>query len=356
MRFRPRAAKMAVLAFGLVLALGVTACVGAGVAPGERLKIGFLVQNTKFDFTKELSEGYRAGAEISGGVDTAVIGPPTHDGPRQIQLFKELTATAKGGIAVSVSAPELLARPLAEAAASNGPPLIAVAGRPAPGPGITLLIENDNYELGSMLADEAIKRLPPQTSGKVILGTNQPALPALDQRAMGMRDQFARRLPNTRVLGPFDVQKDPQANLASWRLLVGANPDAVAFLATGDIDAISLATVRASTPGTWLTGGFSVDPRALQAVKDGRLSISISPEHFLKGVAGGWLLAEHAKRARPLPQGWLVTPGLAITFSNVDEIIRRQTSAANKLTGAQPQLDQIIATPERFLRPLDQSW
>jgi ribose transport system substrate-binding protein len=166
---------------------------------------------------------------------------------------------------------------------------------------------------------------------------------------------FAQRLPNVRVMGPFDTQLDPPANLSAWQVLVAANPDAVAFLGTGDLDAINLASIRTSTGGTWLAAGYSVDRRALQAVKDGQLFAVVSPDHFLTAAVAGWLLAEHAKDTRPLPEGWLATPSITVTAANVDEIIARQSSEANKLAWYRPQLDRMTRGPAGFLTPLDQA-
>lgn len=337
----------------VVLALGLNGC-GDAKTSGDRPTIGFVSQNVNRDFSKEMSEGFRAGAQIAGGVEAVVTGPPTHDGLKQVELFRELTAKTKGGIGVSAAAPELLAGPMAEAVES-GIPVIAVAGgQIAPGTGVKFIIENDNYELGQLLADETIKRLPANSTGKVILGSNSPAQPALDQRAAGMRDRLAQKMPNMRVMGPLDTQRDAPANKSTWQRVVAANPDAVAFLGTGDIDAVNLASVRAGTQGTWLAAGFSLDPLALRGVKDGHLLASTSAEHFVKGAVAGWLLAEHAKDARQLPEGWFATPGLVVTSSNVDEIISRQASEASKLAWSRPQIDTLTANLDGYMRPLDQ--
>lgn len=337
---------------GLVLALALGGC-GDDKTSNDRPTIGFVSQNTSRDFSNEMSEGFSAGAQVAGGVEAVVTGPPTHDGLKQVELFRELTTRAKGGVGVSAVAPELLAGPMAEVTES-GLPVIAVAGgQIAPGAGVRLLLENDNYELGQMLADEAIKRLPPNSTGKVVLGSNSPAQPALDQRAQGMRDRFVEKMPSLRVIGPLDTQRDAPPNLVAWQTLVNANPDAVAFLGTGDIDAVNLAAVRESTKGTWLAGGFSLDQRALKGVKDGHLFASVSAEHFVKGAVAGWLLAQHAKQVRQLPEGWLVTPGLVVSSSNVDEIGKRQSSK-DKLTWFRPQVDAVTTALDKHLRPLDQ--
>jgi ribose transport system substrate-binding protein len=349
----PRSVLATVASLGAVLALGISGCGGASrpTVSSERPEIGYVVSNSDY-FAKDMSEGFRAGAQIAGGVETKVVGPRTTDPPKQVDLFKELTTTAKGGIAVSATSRALLARPLAEAAA-EGIPLAVSAGQPPPGSGVKLLIENDNYELGRMLADEAIKRLPPEAMGKIVLGSDRPAHPALEQRARGMREVFATRLPGVRVVGPFDTQQDQRTNLAAWRLLVDANPDAVAFLGTGDVDAFNLPDVRAGSKGTWLSGGFSIEPHVLQGVKNGHMFAVISPEHFLKGATTGWLLAQRAKGVRALPEGWLATPGLPVTADNVDEIIQRQSAEAAKLSWTKPQLDRITADTAGILRPLE---
>ena len=102
-------------------------------------------------------------------------------------------------------------------------------------------------------------------------------------------------------------------------------------------------------------GPFGVDQRTLRAIKDGQLFAVVSPEHFVNTACAGWLMARHARDARPLPEGWLVTPGLVVTPANVDEIVSRQSSEAAKLAWAKPQLENIINNPTGFVRPLDQA-
>ncbi|MET9627152.1 sugar ABC transporter substrate-binding protein [Lentzea sp. NPDC006480] len=338
----------------LLVVAGVGGC-GADKTSDDPLTIGFVSQNTSRDFSKEMSEGFRAGAAISGGVKTEVTGPDTHDGLKQAALLRDLAPKAKGGIGLSAVAPELVAEPMAQVT-GQGIPMIAVAGGAvAPGSGVKLLIENDNYELGKMLADVTAGKLPADTTGKILIGSNSPAMPALDQRALGLRERLVQRLPKVQVLGPLDTGRDLPANLATWQRLADANPDALALLGAGDVDAINLAAVHAQKNAKWLAGAFSLDPKALQGVKEGHLFASVSAEHFLKGAVAGWLLAEHAKNGRKLPEGWFVAPGLAVQASNVDEIIRRQSSESNRLAAARPQIDALIGNPDKQLRPLDQA-
>jgi ribose transport system substrate-binding protein len=216
---------------------------------------------------------------------------------------------------------------------------------------VSLFVGNDNYELGKMLAREVIARLPANASGEVIIGTTTPGVPVLDLRAKGIRDELHDRLPRITVRGPFDTKQDVVANLACWKVLVQTNPNALAFLGTGDADGWNLAAIRKDTHGRWLAGAYDLDPRSLQAVKDGNLLL-ISPEHFVKGAVAGWLLAQHAAKGTALPTGWIMTPGLAVTTSNVDEITARQVSVEVRAAWFAKQIQDIVTHLRAHLRAL----
>jgi ribose transport system substrate-binding protein len=338
----------------LIATAGVSGC-GSAQTSDDPPTIGFIAQNNSRDFSKEMSEGFRAGSAIAGGVRTEITGPDTHDGLKQVELLKDLATRAKGGIALSAVAPELVAEPMARVI-EQGIPMIAVAGgQVAPGSGIKFMIENDSHEMGKLLADAAADRLPPDSAGKIVIGSNSPAMPALDQRTLGMRARLLERMPKLQVIGPLDTGRDLTTNLATWQRLADANPDALALLGAGDVDAINLAAVHAEKNAKWLAGAFSVDPKALQGVKDGHLFASVSAEHFLKGAVAGYMLAQHAKSGRKMPEGWFVAPGLLVQASNVDEIIRRQATETSRLEAARPRIDALTADPAKHLRPLDQA-
>ncbi|MDQ1656254.1 MAG: ribose transport system substrate-binding protein [Cryptosporangiaceae bacterium] len=343
-----RAALAVVL--GASLSSALVACGNGGVATG-RPKIAFVIADDELNFASEMAAGFTAAANGAGGVDVTVIGPHTVDGPREVTMFQDQAAKAKGGISVETISPELFARPLA-AAAKDGIPLIAVDTAPAPGAGVKLYVGNDNYELGTQLAAEAIKRLPATASGTVILGTTAPGVLPLDLRAQGMRDEFKKQLPQVRVQGTFNTSQEVAGNLAAWRRLVEANPDAIAFLGTGDADAYSLAAIHRQTRATWLGGAFDLDPKSLQGVKDGDLFAVMSPEHYLKGAIAGRLQAEHAKAETDLPEGWIYTPGLVVTRGNIEQIVRRQASAAAKSTWFAPGIAKILGGLKSSIRPL----
>ncbi|HEX2805056.1 MAG TPA: substrate-binding domain-containing protein [Kineosporiaceae bacterium] len=311
-----------------------------------------MVANRQLNFSREMADGYRAGVREVGGVEADVTGPDIVDGPRELQLFQTAAAGASGGVSLFTLDPDLFVESLTSVT-GRGLPVIAV-DNPAPlGSGVPLFVGNDNLELGRMLADAAISRLPDGATGTVVVGTSTPGAPVLDRRAEGIREELESRLPGVKVLGPFDSKQEVGANLAAWRTLVKANPKALAFLGTGDADGWDLAAVRAETRGKWLAGAFDLDPKALAAVKAGHLLL-VSPEHFLKGALAGRLQASHAKGSAQ-PKGWVYVPGLVVTPDNVDAVIARQASPATREAALRPQIDDILDHLPQRLRPIDQA-
>jgi ribose transport system substrate-binding protein len=347
---RPSGRVAVLLALGL--AAGLTACAKGASRDGTRPKVAFVVANAALNFANEMADGFRSGVQQVGGVDEVVVGPPIVDGPKELQMFQDLTKSSKDGISVFTLSPDLFAGPLADAGHS-GIPLIAVDNQPPPSSNLKLFVGNDNYELGTMLADQVADKLPENATGKIVLGTSSPGVPVLDRRAKGIREQLKKRLPGVTIVGPFDTKQEVAANLAAWQTLVHANAGALAFLGTGDADGWNLAAVREQTHGTWLAGAYDLDPKSLQAVKAGNLLL-ISPEHFVKGAIAGRLQARRAKDGTALPEGWIYTPGLAVNQSNIDAIIARQASADAKQAALGGQVDKVLSD-KSFLRPLSQA-
>ncbi|MDT5036138.1 MAG: ribose transport system substrate-binding protein [Micromonosporaceae bacterium] len=350
---RSRRVPILVLAIGLAGILGAgPACSSTGGEKKKTLRVAFVMSNTQLNFATEMADGFRFGVKHVGGVETVVEGPTLVDGQQQLEMFQALTKSSPDGISVFTLTPDLLAQPLADAGKS-GIPLIAVDNQPPPSSNVKLFVGNDNYRLGQQLADEVIAKLPPDATGKIVIGTSAPGVPVLDRRANGMRDEIRKKLPGATVVGTFDSKQYASPNLASWTTLVKANPTALAFMGTGDEDSSSLATIHKSTQGAWLAAGFDLNPRALQGVKDGDLLL-MSPEHFVKGALAGRLQAKHAKDGKPLPEGWLYTPGLAVNQTNIDAIIARQASLEARESYFAPQIDRLLVDAS-YLRPLNQA-
>lgn len=337
-------------AWVVLLALGLTACAsGQGGADGRPRAVAFVVANTELNFSKEMAEGFRSGVAQVGGVRQEVVGPPIVDGVKQLQMFQSLTKSTKGGISVCTLSPEIFASPLADAVHS-GIPVIAVDSPPLPSSNVSLFVGNDNYELGKLLADQVIAELPADATGRIVIGTSSPGVPVLDRRARGIRDEIKAKLPGVTTFGPLDTKQEVVANLAAWRTLVKVNPKALAFIGTGDADGWNLAQIRRSTKGKWLAGAFDLDLKSMTAVRAGDL-VLVSPEHFIKGAVAGRLQAQHAKDGKPLPKGWIYTPGLAVNRGNIDAVLARQATPAAEAAALNAQIDKVLGDASS-LRPL----
>ncbi|MFD0687486.1 sugar ABC transporter substrate-binding protein [Actinomadura fibrosa] len=344
----------AALALGAVLA--TASCGGDGGSGGnERLKMGIAVANYSLNFAREMYEGATEASKRAGNIDFKVVGPPNTDGPAEQQLFQNLTVTHPDGIVLQNLDPPIFTRPAAQAV-GKGIPVVALDTSPTDGSKVGFYVGNDNYELGAMLAQETVKKLGAGAKGTVVVGVPNPGAPVLDNRAKGIKDTLAKQAPGIRVLGPFQTYSDPAQNYGAWQSQVNANPNALAFLGVGDADSYNLARLKEQRKGKYLTAGFDVDPKTLDAIKRGTNFVGIDPEHYLKGYVSTAILIDSVrKNDGKLPQGWFKTPGLVMSASNIDEIVKRQQSVQNAYAWYKPQLDRLLANTGANIRPLKEA-
>ncbi|WAZ25356.1 sugar ABC transporter substrate-binding protein [Streptomyces cinnabarinus] len=339
------------VAAALVL-VGAVGCGNSGPGDSDELDMGIAVANISLNFAHEMVLGAESAAEHAGDVDFKAVGPPNTDGPAEVQLFQNLTTRAKDGIVLENLDPPIFTRPAARAV-DQGIPIVALDTSPTDGSKVTFYVGNDNYALGELMAKEALKRLGAEPEGEIVIGVPNPGTPVLDNRAQGIADTFAKEAPEVKVLGPFQTYSDPGQNHSSWSAQVSAHPDALAFLGVGDADSYNLAKIKKSRKGTWLTAGFDVDPKTLDAVKDGSNFVTIDPQHFLKGYLSTAMLIEAVRENdRKLPDGWFLSPGGVVDSTNIDEIITRQKSAEAAYEYYKPVIEELLGDQEAQLRPL----
>ena len=114
-------------------------------------------------------------------------------------------------------------------------------------------------------------------------------------------------------------------NYGRWENIMAANPDAVGAVGLCSIDIPNLAQLKERTGGTWLIGGYDLDPPTLQAIKDGWAQVTVGQQEYLQGY-----LPVRAARGAPdqwhaAGRGWLETPTEVVTAENVDDYVSRQT-------------------------------
>lgn len=343
----------AVLALWLLTALAACGNSGGNTNTGHKnpsdIHVGFVTETSSLNFSAEIAAGAQYAAN-QYHVNAQIVAPPNIDDEAAVQLFENLTRTAKDGIGVQTLAPDLFVRPETQAI-KDGIPVIAVDVQAPASTGITTFVGNDNVAAGALLADEAIRRLPANASGTVIVGIDTPGVPTLVSRFQGIKQEFNSKLPNVQVLGPFDSQQEPQANYTAWSSLIKAHPNALAYLGVGNTDNASLARLKQAQHGTYLTAAFDLDPVGLQAVKNGVNYALVDPEHFLKGYIAMRLIIEHALYGNAIPQGWWNPGSQLVTQANVDAIIARQQTLATKGTYFTPIIKTEFADPKAYIKP-----
>ena len=174
-------------------------------------------------------------------------------------------------------------------------PLVAVDVPPPKGAekAVKLLIGNSNEEIGAGPRQGACcRRSPTGAKGQILMGTDTPGLPVLEQRNKGFQDVIKKERPGVTFL-VFDAKQSPTDNFNTWSAQVKAHPDALAYVGPGSQAAVSLTRIQKRDNGKKLVvGACDLDPVALEGVRDGYVTALISPEHWLKGYLAIKLMAE----------------------------------------------------------------
>src|SRR5262245_8234045 len=302
---------------------------GSGASGAKEVNVAFVYPTTTTNFAQEMALGAKAAADDTPGVKLTEAAPAEVNGPKQVQLFQAATRTSKDGVAMMTLTPDLFIRPLNTAAEKNVP-LVAVDVPPPHGAedAVKLLIGNSNVAIGEDLAKALLPKIPNDAKGQILIGTDTPGLPVLEQRNQGFQSVMKKERPGITYL-VFDAKQSPTDNFNTWSSQVKAHPDAIAYVGPGSQAAVSLSRIQRK-PGQkkLLVAGDDLDPVALQGVKDGYVEALVSPEHWLKGYIAVKLMADAAKSGKPLAEGWWNPGALTVNKDNIDEIMARQKDAA----------------------------
>ena len=360
LRRSPRAVAVAG-ALVVAMAFGGAACGGSdssssGSSSGGQkeaakdVTLAMITATTTQNAFQEMAFGAKAAAGVEG-VKLNSAAPNGINGPQQVQLFQAAMQTSKDGIATMTTTPDLFVRAFSQAVA-RGIPQVSVDTPPPPGSNVTTFVGNDNVQVGQVLADAILEKIPEDAKGEIVLGNPIPGLPVLDQRVEGIKQVLRQTRPNIKLVGPLNTGPEPTQNFNAWTGIVKAHPKALAFLDPGDQAAVSLARIEKQTGRKLLVGGADVDPIALQAVKDGRVHALADPEHWLKGYIAIALLARNARDGKGLPKGWWNPGASVVTSENIDAILRRQKDNATRTAFYKATVDKELANPSQYLKPL----
>jgi ribose transport system substrate-binding protein len=346
-----------------VMALAVAGCGsddntggGGGGASGgggaKEAKLAFVYPTTTTNFAQEMALGAKAAAGDTPGVKLTESAPADVDGPKEVQLFQAAVRSSSDGVAMMTLTPELFIRPLQQAGQQNVP-LVAVDVPPPAGTqgAVKLLIGNSNVEIGQDLAKSLLSKIPKSASGEVMIGTDTPGLPVLEQRNQGFIDVMKKERPGLKPV-VFDAKQSPTDNYNTWSAQVKAHPDAIAYVGPGSQAAVSLSRIERKTGQKLLVGACDLDKVAMQGVKDGLVQALISPEHWLKGYLAVKLMAQAKQDGKALPEGMWNSGALEVNKGNIDDILTRQESAQSRADYFKDEVAKQLSNPDQYLGPM----
>lgn len=317
---------------------------GGTAAPGS-IKLGIAYWDTRTYAFQLMLKGAQAVASADPAIDLASAAPDAGDPSKLLPLFQAMAQTQTDGIVLQTLAADPFYRPVQQVT-SAGTPVIAIDAPPPADAGVDLFITNDNVALGAMLAEEILKSIPVDATGEIVIGTNGPSVPPLMARVDGMISTIQAERPGVTIVGPvstFGTSGSTQENYSAWDGIWRQHPDALAYLAPGAQDAVSLGLLQQRNSVSLLVGGMDLEPGAIEAVQNGYVAALVSPEHWLKGYIATKLLAMHAEDGTDIPAGVWDTGGLVVNADNIDEIAKRQASDGSMLAALGPVGDDQIA-------------
>ena len=328
---------------------GGTQTTNASCPPAtKKLNLGFVYADTTQNPMQEMAMGAKAAADQDGNVNLTESAPNGVNNTQEVQLLQSVARKATDGVGWESVAPDLFTRALKDATGA-GVPIVAVDAAAPANTGVNLFVGNSNTQLGELLGQAFVDQNP-NPNGTVVLGNDIPSLQLLVQRMNGVESVIKSKLPNMKVMGPYNSGSDNTSNYTLWKSIVNAHSGATAYIGVGAADGINLPLIEKQTGAHYLIGSADIPPEALTAVKNGQIFALSSPEHWMKGYIAMYELIHSKRTCTPLPQGWWNSGNLLITKSNVDAIIARQKDAASRTAYFQSDIQKQLANPP--LQPL----
>ena len=322
---------------------------GDADASAKQVSIAFEQVLTGVPFAVVQAAGAKAAAEEDGHISLKVSGPPTVDPVTAQKQASDLLATSPDGFAVTPFPPELWLRTMKTITDRTDGQVIAVdvkpVGRPneVAGSSIQTFVGDNDSEQAATVATQVIElgKLGPDTTGSALIGQCVPGNAGpLYERTVGFSQVIKERLPKVSIK-VFDSKVDPQGNTATWRQTLQANPNPALAVGTCDQDGSSLAKVLKGSGVP--AGGLEDPPETLAGLKDGTLLVTATINRYLEGYLPIKLLADSVRGVRPLPKGWIDIGYTVVTKDNVDEIIKRNSSAAETSAWYAPKIKAALA-------------
>ncbi len=286
------------------------------------------------------------------GVTLEVFGDASFDTPTHQAFFETALQRGFDGIAVVTNPGDQWITPIQQAV-DQGVPMVGanVTGLET---ALTAWVGQDEYNSGVILGEEMLKAFEAAgiSEGKIAVGI----CVACGAGTSGSRCGIPQGVRGNEFRDPRDAGRPDSRlpdNYGRWENIMAANPDAVGAVGLCSIDIPNLAQIKERSGGTWLIGGYDLDPPTLQAIKDGLAQVTVGQQEYLQGYLPVRMLAEHLINGTPLVEAWIETPTEVVTAENVDDYVSRQTDNQVQYDYYQEYMAENFADLEAVARPYD---
>ncbi len=313
-----------------------------------RIKIGYVLQVLN-DFTGVIKRG----AEDAGkalDVDVEVVGPSAPDANAAIGMFEGMVQKKKDGLVVIPMPGAVWIKPIQEATSAGIP--VVTSNTTSEGSASQAWFGQDEYQSGVILATEMRKLLEAQgkKSGKVLAGICAPGDAALEARYKGLKKGLEGS--GFTATDQKDVGIENTKNYSAWENQTTANPDMVAAVGLCSMDIPNLAKVKTRSHGTWLVGGYDLNPETLDAIKAGNAQVTLGQHPYLQGYLPVLALVRHLRDKKPMPKGWVNVGTEIVTRANVGTVVPRDTDRATETKWYAEYVSKNFGDLEAVAKPM----
>ena len=289
---------------------------GVAVASGSEV-VGFAISSLSANFWKAMVSGAKDAAERLN-LELRLLNAD-NDPTEQISQIEDLIQAGSVSIIINCVDSTAIVSGIEKANKANIP--VILVDRTTAGGEIATFIGSDNVEAGKIEGDYIVKRL--NGKGKVVVLNGPAGLQVSRQRYEGFLKAI-EDYPDIDVISEMWISYDQAEVMATMEDILQAQSEIDAVFTFCDPTGLgAIAAIEgANRQDEMFVASINGDPEGLDAVKKGRMAVTIAQSPYYMGVYG----VEFAKMClmgleitKKLPV--ITTPLVAVDSTNVDEFI-----------------------------------
>ena len=353
MRARSKSGVALLTVIGLLAAAVLLGTAGASRSATPKISFVYQVRVPAV----ELAGTGAAVAAKQLGFSFHAVGPTAYDVIQQQQMFNSEATAGAQGISTVVLEPQAWQRTVA-AALAKGIKVVdfGVYTGPFTGANTPIYVGPDDHAYGRALSALLIKALGPNAHGEVVITSCAPSVQEQQLRVTGVKNGLKAQEPGVKLIGPIVQTDNATQGVLDAQRIVLAHPKALAFVGLCSTAPAAFAKVKKDTKAKWIVTGGELDPGNLQGIKQGLITGVVDASLWLQGYISARLLYEQIVHPGSVPStGWLDSTVETVTKANIDQVISRQSSAANQAKAYLPTVNKLFANLKAHIKPLSAS-